>query len=217
MADHLDLIASEGKLILELGRRDPWRPVPQYKGWTMNSLMEHLGAVMGRTSLVCRDRLTERPKSPRPDSGADVADWYQERLAELLEVLGTTDHGVPVWGFIDNSVVGTWVIRMVVETGVHRWDAEQAFGDPEPLRDEVAVTALDEFTHMWHPRLGEVDPIALDATDLGRRWLYGEGAPMATVAATASDLYLRLMSRPSPAPFPPDWVRAVDSLAPPPK
>jgi hypothetical protein len=40
---------------------------------------------------------------------------------------------------------------------------------------------------------------------------------VARIEATASDLYLRLMSRPSPVVLPDEWAQAVDGLAPPPK
>jgi hypothetical protein len=106
---------------------------------------------------------------------------------------------------------------MVVEVGVHRWDAEQAFGEPSPLLDDVAIAGLDEYANMWFPRLEGVQALALTATDLARHWHYGDGDPGGTVEGTASDLYLRLMSRPSPVSLPQDWADAVDGLAPPPR
>lgn len=217
MAEPLDLIRSEGQRILELGREDLSRPVPQYPGWTISGLLEHLGGILGRTSLVCRDLLTERVSAPRPDEGADIAQWYDERLTEVLDVFRSADLETPVWGFIDHPVIGTWATRMVVEVGMHRWDAEQAFGAPSPLLDEVAIAGLDEFANMWFPRLEGVQALALTATDLARHWHYGEDDPGGTVEGTASDLYLRLMSRPSPVSLPQDWSEAVDGLAPPPR
>jgi len=183
----------------------------------MASLLEHLGGVLGRTSLVCRDLLTERVSAPRPEEGADLAVWYGERLAEAADVLGTSDWDAPVWGFTERSVIATWATRMVVEVGVHRWDADQAFGEPPPLLDEVSACGLDEFAHMWFLMLGEVRTLALTATDLGRHWHYGDGDPAESIEGSASDLYLRLMSRPSPVILPEDWTTAVDSLAPPPR
>ncbi|MGF1617046.1 MAG: maleylpyruvate isomerase family mycothiol-dependent enzyme [Acidimicrobiia bacterium] len=217
MADALETIESEGKRILELGREDIARPVPQYPGWTMGGLLAHTGSVLGRTSLICRDLLMERPRSPRPDEDDDVADWFEERLDELLSVLSQCDTRAPVWGLVPEPTVGGWINRMVIEVGVHRWDAEQAFTEPAPLLDDVAEAGLDEFGTMWLPRLGELDALALTATDLGRHWHYGDGEPASHVEAPASEIYLRLMRRPSTVVLPDDWAVRVDSLEPPPR
>jgi hypothetical protein len=106
---------------------------------------------------------------------------------------------------------------MVVETGVHRWDAHQAFGEEDRLTDHVARTGLDEFPDMWHSHLSEVKTLEVSAGDLGLDWIYGEGEPTASITGTASDLYLRLVARPSPVELPSDWASEVDGLAPPPK
>ncbi|HEX6222371.1 MAG TPA: hypothetical protein VF115_14870, partial [Acidimicrobiia bacterium] len=121
------------------------------------------------------------------------------------------------WGFGPTPSVGFWERRMVIETGVHRWDAAQAFEEEDRLIDNVARSGLDEFGHMWLPHLGDVQTLEVTATDLDRTWAYGDGFPTASVEGTASDLYLRLVSRPSPVSLPDDWAAAVDGLAPPPK
>jgi uncharacterized protein (TIGR03083 family) len=217
LADVFETIASEGERILELGREDIARPVPQYPNWTMGDLLAHTGAILGRTSLICRDLLMERPQSPRPGEDDDVAAWFEERLNEVLDVFGECDPTAPVWGFVPDPTVGMWINRMLIEVGVHRWDAEQAFAEPEPILAEIAEAGLDEFGTMWFPRLGELDTLALTATDLGRHWHYGEGEPASTVEAPASEIYLRLMSRPSSVELPDDWAAAVDALEPPPR
>jgi uncharacterized protein (TIGR03083 family) len=217
LADALGIIESEGKRILELGREDIGRHVPQYPDWTMGGLLSHTGAILGRTSLICRDLLTERPPSPRPGEDDDLADWFEERLGEVLLVFRECDPTAPVWGFVPDPTVGMWINRMMIEVGVHRWDAEQAFVEPEPILADVAEAALDEFGTMWFPRLGDLSPLALTATDLGRHWHYGEGESVSTIEAPASEIYLRLMSRPSTVVLPDDWAMAVDSLEPPPR
>jgi hypothetical protein len=105
---------------------------------------------------------------------------------------------------------------MVIETGVHRWDGSQACREKTSLTDHVAEAGLDEFGPMWLQYLGEVGPMTMRATDLDRTWSYGTGGGD-IVEGTASDLYLRLMSRPSPVELPSAWATAVDGLTPPPK
>jgi uncharacterized protein (TIGR03083 family) len=217
-ADNLDEIRSEGERVLELGRLDRERPVPQYPGWLITDLVSHLGGNHARTTIICREFPTERPSTPRPPEGADIIDWYQENLEEMLTSLAESDPDAPVWGFWQESTMGLWEKRMLIETGLHRWDADQAFGDPAPLTELVGRTALDEFDDMWVPRLGEVPGVLeVTATDLGESWSFGSGSGKGSATGSASDIYLRLMSRPSSVELPEDWARVIDALQPPPK
>jgi uncharacterized protein (TIGR03083 family) len=217
LAEPLELVVNEGEKLLALGREDLSRPVPQYPGWTISDLLTHTGSIVGRTTLICRDRLQERPSSPRIEEGGDPLSWFQGHLADMCDVLSTSAPETPVWGFGPNPNVEFWIRRMLIEVGVHRWDAEQAFGRPIPLLDEVAVAGLEEFPIMWLGYLGEPSTIKLSATDLGRDWVYGPGDPVHAVEGTSSDLYLKLMSRPSPVNLPEEWEAAVGSLTPPPR
>lgn len=216
-AEHLAAIRSEGERIAELARRDSDRPVPQYPDWVMTDLVSHLASIHGRMTLICRQLPAERPTAPRLPDGVDVLDWYDSNLSEMLTTLEEADPDTPVWGFWPRSTIGLWERRMVIETGVHRWDADQAFGDPESLTDLVALSGLNEFETMWLPRLGELPVLEVKAVDLGRSWMFASGSPLRTVSGTASDLYLRLMSRPSRVELPHQWSTAVDTLEPPPK
>ena len=80
---------------------------------------------------------------------------------------GAADPDTRAWGFWPESTLGLWERRRVIETGVHRWDAEQAFGDPGALTDLVALSGLNEFETMWLPRLGELPVLEVKAVDLG--------------------------------------------------
>ena len=211
-ADSLATIRSEGEHIIAQAHRDRERPVPQYPGWVMGDLMSHLGSVHARTALICREHPTERPAAPQTPEGADVLEWCAASLDEMVTALEASDPTTPVWGFWDKSSLGLWERRMLIETGIHRWDADQAFGEEGPLTDTVALSGLDEYASMWLSRLGEVPPIEVEATDLGRSWAYGSGAPEARVSGTASDVYLRLMSRASLVTLPETWATAVDAL-----
>lgn len=216
-AENLAGIESEGHRLGEAARRDPERPVPQYPDWTLADLASHTASIHGRTALICRELPSERVSAPRLPEGMDPIDWYEETLDDMLEALREADPDAPCWGFGPEPNVGFWERRMVIETGVHRWDAYQAFGEEDRLTDLVARSGLDEFGDMWLPQLGEVPTLRVTATDMSRSWVYGEGEPSASVEGTASDIYLRLLSRPSPVDLPEEWAEAVDGLAPPPK
>ncbi|MFP4553327.1 MAG: maleylpyruvate isomerase family mycothiol-dependent enzyme [Actinomycetota bacterium] len=216
-AENLASIESEGRRLGQAVRRDPDRPVPQYPDWTLADLASHTASIHGRTALICRELPKERISAPRLPEGMDPVEWYEEILDEMLEALRAADPDAPCWAFGPEPNVGFWERRMAIETGVHRWDAYQAFGEEDRLTDLVARSGLDEFGDMWLPHLGEVPTLQVMATDMGRSWVYGEGEPAASVEGTASDLYLRLVSRPSPVGLPREWAEAVDSLTPPPK
>jgi uncharacterized protein (TIGR03083 family) len=216
-AENLASIESEGRRLGVYARRELDRPVPQYPDWTMSDLASHTASIHGRTIKIVTELPTERISAPRLPEGADVADWYDETLEEMLAALTEADPETPCWGFGPNPTVGFWERRMVIETGMHRWDAAQAFGEEDRLIDNAARSGLDEFADMWFPHLGDVPTLKVRATDMDRSWVYGEGEPVSSVEGTASDLYLRLVSRPSPVDLSDVWSTAVDGLAPPPK
>lgn len=216
-AENLAGIESEGRRLAQAARRDPEREVPQYPDWTLADLVSHTASIHGRTTLICRELPEERVSAPRLPQGMDPIDWYEETLDDMLEALRAADPDAPCWAFGPEPNVGFWERRMVIETGIHRWDAFQAFGEEDPLTDLVARSGLEEFGDMWLRQLGSVPTLHLTATDMGRSWVYGEGEPVASIEGTASDLYLRLVSRPSPVDLPEVWAEAVDGLAPPPK
>lgn len=216
-AENLAGIESEGRRLAEAVRKDPGRPVPQYPEWTLGDLANHTAAIHGRTVLICEELPTERISKPHLPDGMDPVDWYQETLDVMLAALADADPATECWTFGPPNNLGFWERRMVVETGMHRWDAYQALGEEDRLTDLVARSGLEEFTDMWLRQLDEVQPLRVTATDLDLSWSYGEAEPTVTVAGTASDLFLRLVSRASPVELPGDWAAAVDGLAPPPK
>lgn len=216
-AENLAGIESEGRRLGQAARREPDRAVPQYPGWTLVDLASHTASIHGRTAQICRELPGERISAPRLPEGRDPIDWYEETLDEMLEALTEADSDARCWGFGPKPNVGFWERRMVIETGVHRWDAYQAFGEEDRLTDLVALSGLEEFADMWLPHLGDVRPLGVTATDVDRSWIYGDGEPVDSIEGTASDLYLRLLSRPSPVELPGEWAEAVDGLAPPPK
>jgi uncharacterized protein (TIGR03083 family) len=214
MIEQQDLAAIEaqGERLIGLARRDADAVVPQYPTWTLRDLALHVGGVHGRTAAICRTLAQERIPTPEPADGSDAFDWADEQLTAMLEGLHTADSEAHVWTFVPDPRLAFWGPRMVIETGVHRWDAQSATDDAEPLLPIVAASGLDEFAALYLPRLGAVPTIELVATDLDRTWRFGSGDPTATVEGTASDLFLRLMSRPGVS-LPVDWERAVDALA----
>jgi len=214
-AENLASIESDGRRLVMAARQDPGREVPQYPGWSLADLASHVGSIHGRTVLICSTLPHERISAPRLPTGHDPVDWCEATLEEMLAALRQADPELPVWSFDGSDKLGFWERRMVVETGTHRWDAEQAFGDVERLTDRVVVTGLDEYGVFWSRQLKGVQPLEVRATDLGKSWTYGSGTPQVVVEGPGSEILLRLMSRPSSVQLSEDWSAAVDGLAPP--
>lgn len=215
-AENLASIEADGRELGRLVRSSPNIPVPQYPGWLMSDLAQHVSWVQGRVVMICRDRPTERIKGPRLPEGLDPADWYDRTFTELLEALRQAERATPVWGLLDMATIGFWERRMVIETAVHLWDARQAVDAPAPLSDHAATAGLDEYLERigW---LGELPPLEVEATDLGRTWRYGVGEPVASLSGSASDIFLRLYSRSSTVVLPVEWATTLESLPAPPK
>ena len=104
---------------------------------------------------------------------------------------------------------------MAHETTIHRWDAQSAYGFPEPAEGELAVDGIDEtfeimlpVRRMWaeHPRPGSGETFHFHRTDGRGEWLlrFEPEGPVVTrehakgdvaVRGTASDLLLFLWQR----------------------
>ena len=123
-------------------------PVTCCAGWTVTTLLEHLGALH---SLVAAWVTTGR----RPDTWesvptGDTVDWLARCSARLLDAVGTVDPETPAstWSPHDQSV-GFWVRRMAHETAVHRVDLQQTLGLDWDVPPIVAVDGIDEVLTLW--------------------------------------------------------------------
>jgi len=216
-AENIATIRSEGRRLARFAWEGPGCEVQQYPGWSLADLASHVGSILGRTARICREASQEKVSAPRLPEGRDPIDWYEQVLDDTLEALTEADPETRVWTFDAEGKLGFWERRMVVEVGVHRWDAQRALGEPDPLTDRVATLGLGEVEPLWLQHLGDVQTLEAAAVDLGRSWTYGSGEPSARVEGTGSELVLRILSRPSSVVLPDDWAAAVDGLAPPPK
>ena len=205
----LEVISTEGQRLLDFARRDPARVVPQYPTWTLLDLVTHTASIHARTIAICTSLPQDRIPAPDLPPGREPLEWYAETLAGLLAAFEHTDPETAVWFFTADRTIGAWERRMLIETGIHRWDAQQAHEDPDPLLPVVAESGLDEFGDMWLPRLGDLPALHVTATDIGRSWTFGTGTAGSPITASASDIYLRLMSRPG-VHLPAEWTAAVD-------
>lgn len=118
-------------------------PVPACPGWDIRQLLNHMGRVQRWVTTIVANPSQERPPFPPRPPVIDVA-WFTEGAEELVGALDAAGPEAPAWTFFGPGQARFWFRRQAVETALHRWDAEGALGEPQPLDTELAVTGVDE-------------------------------------------------------------------------
>jgi uncharacterized protein (TIGR03083 family) len=152
------------------------------------------------------------PRDSRPEGIVPFARQGGDELDAALVDLQSEE---TVWTFVPPRQTAAIVFRrLAMETTIHRWDAEDAHGIAHPIDDDLARDGIDEMLMMFRD-----DPAYEDSKDRrhgqkillredpGRcRWLVSfdksgitsspdAGPAGATIAGTASDLWLYIMGR----------------------
>jgi uncharacterized protein (TIGR03083 family) len=211
-------VCREGDALARAAREDLGRPVPYYPEWSVADLVAHTGGIHRWVLGIVRSRaMAPQPRQPYEERDpVRLLAWFEEGLADLTSELEAADPAEPVWTFAQDRSIGFWQRRMAHETAVHRWDAQSAFGDPEPIERRLAATGIPESLaiHVVRPSSGTAvgghgESVALRCDDGSGDWRVvllqdevlveeGEGSADATVAGTSSDVWLFVMTRPAP-------------------
>jgi uncharacterized protein (TIGR03083 family) len=210
--------------------------VPSCPDWTVLDLIHHLGTQYRRVRSHVGRGVTSRPEEDAGGGGggggreADEAgelpagtaaiQWWADEFQELHTLLEAVDPHMPAWNWAPQSKqAGFWHRRMAHETAVHRWDAQTAAGQVEPIEAKLAADGVAEVLDTLLPagrRRGPTDRtgvVRLAASDISNEWfvrLRGEGVALldtdtwldhddhharAFARGTASDLVLALFGR----------------------
>ncbi len=216
-AGYLDSLAADGATLSAAARSVPLDTrVPPCPGWSVRDLVAHTGGVHRGRGEVLRSRTRTRPdvEAPPPPPDADLLDWYDEGLAELLGVLRSTDPATPSWTWWPpDQTAGFWYRRMAQETVIHRVDAELAAGRSPQVADDIAVDGIDEVLECFlsgdwsdepNPMPGAGERLQVSAGH--RSWLVtlrstsvelvrGEGAAVGTVTGAPAGVLRWLWGR----------------------
>lgn len=192
-------------------------------GWSLDTLVEHLGTVHGWAAAIVRaggERVARRD-IPAWD-GEDLLQWYAGRASALLASLEEVDPQAAAWAFgMAPPIAAFWSRRQLMETAIHRVDAELAIGTPPYSLDvvpDLAAEGVAEVFEVMTPRVVEngpgvpdlSEPLLVRATDVDRGWLLEPVAGQAPtirppraasgrpteVRGPAAALFLRLWKRP---------------------
>lgn len=204
---HLDHLTAEVTAFRDvLTEADLNATVAACPGWLIRDLVLHLGQVHRWATAIVRT--TQLQPESEPEVGIRdpaLARWFAEGAEQLIATLAAADPAAPCWSFTADRTAGFWVRRQALETAVHRWDAQGAEGEPDPLDPELAAEGLAEVVDLMLPRqqrLGRVGPlphaVTLRAVDTGTSRTIGEGEPVAELHAPAELLLLLLWHRVDP-------------------
>ena len=191
-------------LLVGLTKADLDRQVVSCAPWTLYELTDHLGnGNLWVTTAVQEGHGRNDKERTAPHDPASLHTWFLSTVDQITTAL-SADAETEAWTFSNllPRTVGFWRRRRAHETRMHRWDAQQALGEPEPFDPDFAADAVTEVFELFAPRMIQrglaAEPqtaLKLTATDAGRSWEYGPGEPSSEVAGTASDLALLLWNR----------------------
>lgn len=194
-------------LLATLTKEDLERPVPSCAPWNLYELTDHLGnGNLWVTTAVQEGHGRNDKERTAPHDPVSLHTWFLSTVDQITTALDT-DAESAAWTFsaLMPPTVGFWQRRRAHETRMHRWDAQNALGTPEPFDPALAADAVTEVFELFAPRMIErglaAEPetaLTVRATDVGRSWTYGPGEPASEVAGTASDLALMLWNRIGP-------------------
>ncbi|MDF0529747.1 maleylpyruvate isomerase family mycothiol-dependent enzyme [Tsukamurella sp. 8F] len=152
----LAALEADGAVIAATPAEHLARPVPTCPDWSVHDLIVHLGAVhrWAATFLAAGPDSKARFAFDASDApeGPEITDWYRERLGELVAELRRHDPAEPARGFAGHGTVGFWYRRQAHEAAVHRWDVQNATGEPTPIEVPLAEDGVDEWLEIFVPR-----------------------------------------------------------------
>jgi uncharacterized protein (TIGR03083 family) len=157
--------------------------VPSCPDWTVAELVAHVGEVQQWARVTVEERASERISRrtlPGAPTGAELLPWFRSQAPALVRLLAATDTATPVWSWADDRTAHFWYRRQANEAAVHRWDAQNAAGQAEPIETRLAADGVDEALGMLGFRardqvVGSGETVHLHCTDtptgVGGEWL----------------------------------------------
>jgi uncharacterized protein (TIGR03083 family) len=183
-------------------------------GWTVADLCAHLARVHRWATEIVKARPADPEghwKRIQPPTGSALIDFAEAGIEPLAAALERAAPDEPCWSWTDDRTTRFWARRQAHELAIHRWDAQQAAGRPQPIEHDQAVDSIQELFDIrpfrpGGPTPGHGETIHLHCTDGEGEWLArfeADGAIVthehakadAAARGTASDLLLLMWGR----------------------
>lgn len=186
-------VVTETNLLADAVRTAPHARVRKYPSWDLAQLGRHVAEIHGWAMGIVRDGPAERPSRSKltdvPDD--EVAGVLHISAAGLAKVLDACDRDASVWTFGPPGTNAFWCRRMLLETTIHRWDAEDAIGRITAVSEEAALDGIDECLSVY---LGAALPDWSLTCD-GAAVTATAGAESCTISGASLDMWLFVMGR----------------------
>ena len=215
--DHNTLLTAverEGRALLATAERDPSARIEHCPDWDASGLVDHIAGVWSFMAAQIEAASPDKPTGPDPDDPSTASD----RLSRLVALLASVEPATPCWNWCPKEGrTASWMVRrMAHENNIHRWDAENAVGNPDPLDADLAHDGVDEildvsWRHLPSGPVGDYpsSTLHLHRTDGDGEWLLSSAGGQLVVGhehakgdaaarGTASDLNLLVWGRRQP-------------------
>lgn len=189
--DFRQLLEVESNRLLTVEASQLERDVPHLDGWTVRSVVGHMGWVFRYARLALDSPADERPSRssvPEPPPGDGVIEWLGAGYREAIDGLDQVDLDRPCPTFTGPRPARWWFRRLSHELAMHRWDAQSASISPDPIDPGQARDGVDEVLQVFVPHrmqfpalAGGGETVHLHATDID------DGEWMLTYRAEAVD------------------------------
>ena len=140
-------IEEAGQALTDAGRAAPDADVPSCPGWTVATVVKHIGLVHTWAAEMLRRYPTEAlpfPKAPPEVTPDELPDWADAQRDTLVRAVRESDGAREAWAFGRMQPASFWWRRQAIETSIHSWDATNAVSTPWAVSAEVGVAGIEE-------------------------------------------------------------------------
>jgi len=176
---YLQFIDDDTEKLIDLGSRGLKAPVPALEGWDVAEVLWHVAGVFEHKVRVMADNAWPDPWPPAEFEDKEEIAFLRQAKTDLFEEFSRHDPSEQTTTFWrHDTTIRFWIRRMALEVAVHRYDGEQAHGDPTEIPADESLDGIDELLHVFvdpgdgthvsteHP----VDAV-VSVESGGRRWV----------------------------------------------
>ena len=159
----IEALEVNGRRLIEVGSRGLFQRVPTCPGWDVTRLLTHVAHIYDwATRSLAADPGDHVRKGAMAEAPIDP-EQCTDALDALVCALQATDSLARRAGPLEPRMASWWARRQLLETVVHRWDAENALGTPAEIEPEIATLGVVEFVEVFAG--GTAIPVKIRATD----------------------------------------------------
>jgi uncharacterized protein (TIGR03083 family) len=143
LSRRVELIATDSRALAAAAERDLTARITFCPDWSMADLVRHLLQVHRSWCRIVAEGSTEPDWSEEPLPGEeDLVAAFLANAVHFTGVLAANDPAKPCWTWGPEQNAGFVQRFQVQEAALHRWDAQQAVGTPDPIATDGAADSL---------------------------------------------------------------------------